>query len=230
MASLPQKQNSGAGHNCASHNIIAQQCSIAKICSFTVFGAVFILVSLLFTCLPAASHADIIAYDPELDIVLGTFSYLTGDEPDAPDFRTGPYIGGYLSMKSPIFVYFFDTENVYNIFEAGFAVNEIVESGKSYYMVNIPVSVDFAYRIPLFSRFSVLPFVGLGLGLSLGMAGGDDGPPIYPFFKTGVELRYLLWDGTHMRIKIDYGVALVNEVETGVIPFLRVRIPIPFLP
>jgi len=192
---------------------------------------IFVALSLLLPCVPPVSHADIIAYDPEIDVVLGTFSYLTGDEPNMPNFRTGPYFGGYLSMKSPIFVYFFDTENVYNIFEAGFAVNEIQEPDKSYYSVNIPVSVDFAYRIPLFDRFSILPFVGLGLGLSLGTAREEDGPPpLYPFFKTGVELRYLLWDGTHMRIKIDYGVALVNELETGVLPFLRVRIPIPFIP
>jgi hypothetical protein len=211
MASLPQKQNK-------------------KKYSCTGIGLILAAISLLLPCVPSVSHADIIAYDPELDIVLGTFSYLTGDGPNMPDFRTGPYFGGYLSMKSPIFVYFFDTENVYNIFEAGFAVNEIVEPDKSYYIINIPVSVDFAYCIPLFSKFSVLPFVGLGLGLSIGTAREGEGPPIYPFFKTGVELRYLLWDGTHMRIKIDYGVALVNEIETGAMPFLRVRIPIPFIP
>ncbi|MBN2322607.1 MAG: hypothetical protein JXQ30_02635 [Spirochaetes bacterium] len=210
MASLPQKQNK-------------------KKNSCTVYGLTLAAI-LLLASVPSASSADIIAYDPELDIAFGTFSYLMDDEPHMPDFRTGLYLGGYLSMKSPIFVYFFEAENVYNIFEAGFAVNEIVEPDRSFYMVNIPVSVDFAYRIPLFSRFSVLPFVGLGLGLSIGTGREGEGPPIYPFFKTGVELRYLLWDGTHMRIKIDYGVALVNEVEAGVMPFLRVRIPIPFIP
>ena len=179
---------------------------------------------------PSRSSAEITSYDPELDIALGTFSYLIEDMPHMPDFRTGPYIGGYLSMKSPIFVTFFDTENVYNFFEAGFAINELVEENGSFYMVNIPFSVDFAYRVPLFDRFSILPFIGLGLGLSFGTHEGGSGPPIYLFFKTGLELRYLLWDGTHMRAKIDYGVALVDEIESGVMPFLRVRFPIPFIP
>ena len=176
------------------------------------------------------AFGDILEYDPEVDISLGTFSYLMGNSDNAPDIMTGPYIGGYLSMKSPIFTYFFNSENVYNFFEVGCAVNEVRDQYGSFYIVNIPLSVDFAYRISVFPKFSILPFVGVGMGFSFGTGIDEGGPPVYPFVKTGIEIRYMMWKGTHLRMKVDYGLALVNEVETGFIPFLRVRFPIPFIP
>lgn len=185
-------------------------------------------VLLIFSSMPA--FADILTYDPEIDMVLGTFSFFGGPEKNMPPIKTGPYLGGYLSMKSPIFTYFFNTENVYNFFEVGCSVNEIEEQYGSSYIVNVPISVDFAYKIPILPKFSILPFVGFGLGLNFGPRQEGEGLPLYPFIKTGIELRYLMWKGTHMRVKVDYGVAFVNEVETGVIPFLRVRFPIPFIP
>jgi len=192
----------------------------------------FFLIALAFLLLfpGGGAFSDILAYDPEVDISLGTFSYLMGEEQNAPSIKTGPYLGGYLSMKSPIFTYFFNSENVYNIFEAGFSVNEIEEQSSTYYLVNIPISVDFAYRIPVLPKFSILPFVGVGLGLSFNSGGGNTGPPIYTFIKTGVEIRYLMWKDTHLKVKVDYGIAFVNETETGFVPFLRVRFPIPFIP
>ncbi len=193
-----------------------------------LFFLIALPVLLLFS--GGGAFSDVLAYDPEIDISLGTFSYLMGGEQNAPNIKTGPYLGGYLSMKSPIFTYFFNSENVYNIFEAGFSVNEIEEQSAKFYLVNVPISVDFAYRIPVLPKFSILPFVGVGLGLSFNSGGGNDGPPLYTFIKTGVEIRYLLWDETHLRVKVDYGIAFVNEVESGIIPFLRVRFPIPFIP
>ena len=109
-------------------------------------------------------------------------------------------------------------------------MNEIEEEFESFYIINVPVSVDFAYKFELFPKFSILPFVGLGVGLNFSSRGPEEGFPLYPFIKTGVELRYLMWEDTHLRFKIDYGIAFVSEDETGFVPFLRVRFPIPFIP
>lgn len=209
MGSLPQKRSKGD----RLHTLVL----------ITILS-----VMLLYPCI--RSFADILEYDPEVDISLGTFSFLGGDDQNAPDIQTGPYLGGYVSMKSPIFTYFFGSENVYNIFEAGLSVNEIRDQYGSIYMVTIPASVDFAYRITVLPKFSILPFVGLGLGFTVNTGQQEEGPTLYPFIKTGVEIRYLLWEGTHLRFKVDYGIAFVNQVETGFIPFLRVRFPIPFIP
>ncbi|UCB46851.1 MAG: hypothetical protein JSV25_05370 [Spirochaetota bacterium] len=192
-----------------------------------------IFVPLLFSLIllfPSLACPDIFEYDPELDVALGMLGYFQGDGENVPSIKPGPYIGAYLSMKSPIFVYFFNSENVYNMFEAGVAVNEIKEQVGSSYIVNIPVSVDFAYSFEAFPKFSILPFVGFGVGLNLSSRGSGESFPLYPFVKTGFELRYLLWEDTHLRFKLDYGIAFISEVETGFIPFLKVRFPLPFLP
>jgi hypothetical protein len=189
-----------------------------------------LLLFFIILLFPSLAHSDILEYDPELDIALGMFDYFTGEGANVPAIKPGPYLGAYLSMKSPIFAYFFDSENIYNIFELGCAVNEINEEFGSFYIVNIPLSVDFAYSLNLFPKFSILPFVGFGFGLNIFSGEHDAGIPLYPFIKTGVEIRYLMWKGTHLRFKIDYGIAFVNEAESGFVPFLRVRFPIPFIP
>jgi hypothetical protein len=180
--------------------------------------------------LPSIAQSDILEYDPELDMALGIFDFFTGEGTNAPVIKPGPYFGAYLSMKSPIFTYFFNSENIYNIFELGCAVNEMKEEFGSFYMVNVPLSVDFAYNLDLFPKFAILPFVGFGVGLIFNPHEPAGGVPLYPFIKTGVEIRYLMWKGTHLRFKIDYGIAFVNEAEEGFVPFLKVRFPIPFIP
>ena len=209
MAFLPRKRN--------------RQANIKRL-FLLIVPAVLLLFPL------QGAFADLLEYDPEVDISLGTFSYFLGEDQNGPNIKTGPYLGGYLSMKSPIFSYFFSSENVYNIFEAGFSLNEIEEPSDKYYLLNFPFSVDFAYGISVSPKFSILPFVGAGFGAIVNTRYGAEGVPLYTFVKTGVEIRYLMWDKTHLRVKIDYGISFINEVETGFVPFLRVRFPIPFIP
>jgi len=194
---------------------------------------VIILIVVIFSTVlllyPQNLKGDIISYDPEVDISLGTFSYLTSSESNISYIKTGPYFGGYLSMKSPIFTYFFNSQNIYNIFELGFSVNELVSENQSFYIVSIPFSVDFAYKIQLFPKFSIYPLVGVGFSTTLG-GNYENQVPIYPFIKTGIEIKFLIWKDTNLKIKVDYGIAFVDIIETGFLQFIKVRFPIPFIP
>jgi hypothetical protein len=167
-------------------------------------------------------------YDPDIDVSAGTFNYFFNDGDGAPSIRTGIFFSGYLSMKSPLFTFFFNTKNIYSTYEAGLAYNT-VESG-SYYVISIPATVELSYRIPVFKRLSVYPFVGTGLDTVNNLYNGMNNWNFYYLFDGGLEIKYSLWQDTFLKLKVTYGVVFVDTLASGYAHFIRVRFPVPFIP
>jgi hypothetical protein len=185
-------------------------------------------------CLPlAADGGNLVFYDPDLDFSMGLLAYSIPGSPLT--IHPGPFAAGYFSLRNPILVNYFNLNNVYNILEAGLAINRMDYMGSESLLLTAPILVDFAYRIRFGERFAMLPFVGSGIFLIDTVVEGGSDPPlqVYPVLKTGVELRYRLKSGVWLKLKGDYGVMFVNDdpnVPDGYAQFLRIRFPVPFIP
>jgi hypothetical protein len=167
-------------------------------------------------------------YEPDIDVSAGTFNYFFNEGDDAPDIGTGVFFSGYLSMKSPLFTFFFNTKNIYSTYEAGFACNRVGNEG--YYVISIPATVELSCRIPLSRRVSLHPFVGTGLDTVNSRYNGMDNWNLYYLFDGGLEVKYSLWRDTFLKLKVTYGIVFVDTLTSGYAHFLRVRFPVPFIP
>jgi hypothetical protein len=186
--------------------------------------------------LPADSRADIILYDPQVDISMSIYYPLFNEGDIAPNIRPGIYFGGYFSRRSRFFSDYFNSERVYTIFEAGVAVNPIENEDSLF--ITIPLHVNFAYRIGRGSKFSFLPFVGTGLNITYNDYLSNpqyneifrDRPYLGAVLALGFELRWPILKRSALRVKVDYGLVFDGRVTSGYTQFLRIRLPLPFIP
>jgi len=174
----------------------------------------------------------IINYKPEVDISSGSYSFFFSQNEKlngqpAPTLDTGVYAGGYLNLQSPLFSFFFDTEKIHSIYEAGFALNRI--NGSSAFALSIPVSANLGYMINFTPRFGLIPFLGTGFAF---IHLGDEYSffPVHYFLCTGLEIKYRLWERTFLKLKADVGVIFASEISTGYAYFFKLRFPFPFIP
>jgi hypothetical protein len=191
--------------------------------------------ALLFPLAANRASADLILYDPEIDVSISLYKPLINEGDRAPDIEMGVYFGGYLSRKSRFFTDYFNAERIYTIFEGGVAINPIQNEDSNY--VTIPLQVDIAYRIGS-GKFSFLPFISMGLNFTFNKYLNDpaynesfsDGPNLTFSMGTGFELRRTILKYSALRLKFDYGILFDGRVESGYIPYMRLRMPLPFIP
>jgi hypothetical protein len=179
--------------------------------------------------------ADLILYDPEIDVSISLYKPLINEGDTAPDIGMGVYFGGYLSRKSRFFTDYFNAERIYTIIEGGIAINPIQDEDSNY--VTVPIHVDIAYRIGS-GKFSFLPFISVGLNFTFNSYLNDpaynesfrDGPNGAFSVGTGFELRRTILTYSALRLKFDYGFLFDGRVESGYMHYMRLRMPLPFIP
>jgi hypothetical protein len=179
--------------------------------------------------------ADLVLYDPEIDVSVSLYKPIINSEDAAPDITTGVYFGAYMSRKSRFFTDYFNAERIYTIFEGGIAINPIREEETNY--VTVPLHANIAYRIGQ-GRFSFLPFISLGLNFTFN--GSMNNPAYNENFNegshaafsvgTGFELRWTILTYSALRLKFDYGILFDDRVESGYMYYARLRLPLPFIP
>lgn len=165
--------------------------------------------------------------DPDIDISLGNWDYHIPEQEDVEPLRSGLYLGGYFSSRSRIFSYFFNSQNIYTIYETGISLNRIDDSRD--YLLSIPLLIDFAYRLRIVKRLYFQPLLGTGF-IIMYSEGNEGGFRLCPLIKTGYEIRYQLWENTYVKFKFDFGVVFDNKVQGGTLSFIRLKFPIPFIP
>ena len=192
--------------------------------------AIFLLLACGFCALDGGRPAlgALSDYNPDIDVSAGTFNYLFNEGDDVPDMGTGIFFSGYLSMKSPLFTFFFNSKNIYSTYEAGLVYNEA--KSQDVYLISIPATVELSYRIPLFRRWSIHPFVGTGLDTVRGPGNGAAEWDVYYLLDGGLEIKYGLWQDTFLKLKITYGMVFVDSLTSGYAHYIRVRLPVPFIP
>jgi len=186
--------------------------------------------------LPLKARADLILYDPEVDVSMSLYRPLFTKGDVAPEIGTGLYFGGYFSRKSRFFTDYFNAERIYTIFETGIAINPIEDEDVSF--ITIPLHVNFAYRIGLGEKFSLLPFLGTGLQITYNDYLSDpayneifkDRPYAGVLVSTGFELRWRIMKRSTLRLKFDYGIVFDGRLESGYVQYLQLRLPVPFIP
>ena len=186
-------------------------------------------------CAAGSAAADLVLYDPEIDVSVSLYRPMINGEDSAPDIGLGVYFGGYLSRKSRFFTDYFNAERIYTIFEGGVAINPIRNEESSY--VTVPLHANFAYRIGQ-GRFSFLPFISFGLNFTFNSYLSDpayneefkDGPHGAFSVGTGFELRWNILTYSALRVKFDYGILFDGRVESGYMYYMRLRLPFPFIP
>ena len=201
---------------------------------FLLFPLIFITAGYLWI-LPAALLGAITDYDPEIDISVGIINYmytpmdLASSTTDLPNLKMGYYGGGYLGLKSPLFTFFFNSENVYTTYEAGVAINQI---GDSNYFISIPVTIDLSYRFSLFKKkkFLLQPFIGSGVDVIRSSKNNTANWQVHYLVDAGLEIKYFAWKDTSLKIKASYGVIFVDDLDSGFMHFIKVRFPVPFIP
>jgi len=177
-------------------------------------------------------RGDISNYKPEVDISTGIYNFFfnpddkLNDQP-VPELYTGVYLGGYLNLQSPIFSFFFDTDKIHSIYEAGVALNSI--NGGSSLAFSIPLIVNLGYMVNITQRFGIIPLLGSGF-IFIDLSREYTFSPIHYLLSTGLEIRYRLWDRTYLKLKADLGIIFVSELSSGYTYFLKVRLPLPFIP
>jgi len=196
--------------------------------------ALTILFVCLFAALPFPVFADLSYYDPDFDVSMGLFHYTSKDIEEA-DVYPGLYFGGYYSGKSFLLTNYFNTKQLYTIYEAGIVQNGIDipdyenENMEGAVITTIPLHADLAFRIRVTRRFFLSPFVGTGIHFVY-CEPAEDQFRVHPVLQFGAEFRYRLWSRTSLKLKFDYGYAFDSRYETGFIRYLRVRFPFPFIP
>ena len=193
----------------------------------------FLVGAVLFS--PCRTRADLILYDPEIDVSMSLYKPLINEGDTAPDISMGIYFGGYMSRKSRFFTDYFNAERIYTIFETGMAINPIRNESSNY--VTVPMQVDLAYRIGS-GKFSFLPFLSFGLNFTFNDYLSDpaynesfkDGPNAAFSAGAGFELRWAVMKRSRLRLKFDYGILFDGRVESGYMTYMRLRMPIPFIP
>jgi hypothetical protein len=174
------------------------------------------------------AHGAVSDYEPDIDVSVGTFNYLFNEGDSVPDIGTGMFFSGYLSMKSPLFTFFFNTKNIYSTYEAGFVYNKGVSD--DVYLISIPATVELSYRIPLSRRFSLHPFVGTGIDTVKSPDDGNVDWNVYYLLDGGLEIKYKIWQDTFLKLKFTYGMVFVDSLTSGYAHYIKVRFPVPFIP
>ncbi len=198
------------------------------------FFALIPLMILLLEINTTDAEGAIVTYDRDIDISMGTYNYFynkydrEADEGSLPDIKTGIYFGAYISSKSRLFTFFFNTRNIYSIYEAGFALNRI--GNEKHYILSIPFTYDLAYKIPLFKKAALYPFAGTGFDLIRVMDNEKVHWELHYLLESGLEVKYLIWKDTFLKLRVSYGIMFVNQIESGFMHFLKVRFPVPFIP
>ncbi len=198
-----------------------------------ISGILLLLAAGLLTISPVTAKCSLIFYDPDFDISMGSISYFAGSGENNPVISPGIYFGGYLGMKSPLFANYFKTQRIYNIFEVGLALNEITmdpDSGDRELLITVPLLIDFAYRLNITKKFLFLPFAGMGFSFTHIPHISENSTNISPLITVGAQLKYLITDTTSLKLQFDYGIALDNRTDSGIIQFIKVRFPVPFIP
>jgi hypothetical protein len=193
-------------------------------------AAIFLLLAFVFIALDGGRPAlgAVSDYEADFDVSAGTFNYLFNKGDEVPDMGTGVFFSAYLSMKSPLFTFFFNTKNVYSTYEAGVVYNEAVS--EDVYLVSIPATVELSYRIPLSRRWSIHPFVGTGLDTVKNPDDGGGKWNLYYLLDGGLEIKYGMWKDTYLKLKVTYGMVFVDSLTSGYAHYIRVRLPVPFIP
>jgi hypothetical protein len=197
---------------------------------------VVLCIGVLFCFLPAASRADAILYEPEVDVSMSLYMPIINETDVAPDIRNGLFFGGYFSRKNRFFTDYFNAEKLYSIIETGVALNPI--EGESTTFVTIPVHYNVAYQLPLFGKLSFMPFIGTGFHITYNDYLEDssyrdsfkDHPHINMLLASGFELRWAVLKYGALRLKIDYGLIFDGRVESGYMQYLQIRFPLPLIP
>jgi len=178
---------------------------------------------------PSTVQANIVLYDPDIDISMGMLYYISAGDDDMPKILPGPYIGGYFSLKSPVFTNYFDIECIYNIVEVGICVNEMGDERDL--LLTIPLHIDFAYKIRISEKFSFSPFLGTGFSITYFRGESEDGSfNLHPVIKIGLELKYKILQHSSLKMKLDYGLIIDDRAEREYIRFLKLKFPVPFIP
>jgi hypothetical protein len=197
--------------------------------------AVFMILPAVFP-LTAASDS-IIDYDTDVDVCLSSYSYIFNAsdieyhesiDDDLPDIKTGVYFGAYMSGKSRLFSFFFNMKNVYSMYELGCALNPL--GGEDSIMLSIPLTYDLAYKIKLSEKTGLFPFVGGGFNLIRIQYDNQSQWQFFYMVESGLEVKYRVWESTNLKLRISYGVLFLDQVESGYMHILKVRLPVPFIP
>lgn len=186
----------------------------------------------LFVLLPIISGAEITEYRPQVDISVGSFNYLfnKSDLRDLPGFRKpdmGIYLGGYISMVSPLMKLFSDSSKYVSIYEFGIATNPVENS--SSILVTMPVSGVVGYPLRVTKKIKFIPFLGGGFSI-VHYNFNEVFSPIHFYLITGFEIRRKMLKKSYLRIKCDGGIIYSGRVNSSTFYFIRTRFPIPFLP
>jgi len=202
-----------------------------------LFLSSIVFLALLGVFPPTAAPDSATDYDIDIDVCLSSYSYIFNESDiryhesmgdDLPDIKTGVYFGGYMSGKNRLLSFFFNLKNVYSMYEFGCALNPLGNEDRT--LLSIPLTYDLAYRIGLSERVGLFPFVGGGLNL---IRIEYNNSPQWQFFymvETGLEVKYRIWDTTHLKLRISYGVVFLDQVQIGYMHIIKVRFPVPFIP
>jgi hypothetical protein len=191
--------------------------------------------ALIFALFAGTAWADLVLYDPDIDVSVSVYKPLVNGDDAAPDIAPGVYFGVYLSRKSRFFTDYFNADRIYTIFEGGIAINPIRDEDANY--VTVPLHADIAYKIGQ-GKFSFLPFISLGLNFTFNgylsnpeyNENFNDGSHAAFSVGTGFELRWTILTYSALRLKFDYGILFDDRVESGYMYYTRLRLPLPFIP
>lgn len=197
------------------------------------------LVSPLLILWVTAVQAEILDYDRDrdVDISMGTFNYFFNKNDielekiqggSLPEIGTGIFVGGYISSRNRLLAFFFKTDKLYTIYEAGLAINYI--NNEDSYILSFPLTADLAYKIPLSRKLALFPYAGTGFDFIRSENNDEATWQLYYLIETGFEVKYSLWSNTKLKMRATYGVLFIDQVESGYMHFLKIRFPIPFIP
>jgi hypothetical protein len=235
MGYLPRKQNNTQFERPqdARPQVARPQGATLRRLVIPLFLALFVLLFLQ----EAFSAIREFERDADVDISMGTFNYFFNPSDRAfeesqgrtlPEIDTGIYFGAYLSARSKLFTFFFNTKNFYSMYEAGVALNMIGK--EETFVLSIPLTVDLAYRVPVSKRVAIFPFAGTGIDFVRTSENDRYTWQFYYLIEMGIELKYSVWRNTYLKFRINYGLIFIDNLESGYMHTLKVRFPVPFLP
>jgi len=239
MGYLPRKRNNpeirrsqAPGLHVAKPRFARSQRATLKWLMIPLLLALFVLS--LQEAFPAVREFE---RDTDVDISMGTFNYFFNPSDKAyeesqgrtlPEIHTGIYFGAYLSTRSKLFTFFFNAKNFYSMYEAGVALNTI--GTEDSFVLSIPLTLDLAYRIPVSKRAALFPFAGTGIDFVRTDESDEYVWQFYYLIEMGIELKYSVWRNTYLKVRINYGLVFIDNLESGYMHILKVRFPVPFLP
>ncbi|MFW6137643.1 MAG: hypothetical protein ACOC7U_00585 [Spirochaetota bacterium] len=165
-------------------------------------------------------------YNKERDFRLGV-SNLFIENDSLPYKNTGIYIGYYASKKSPFFTDFFNTRRLYHIVEGGVVLHK-AETGNSF-MLAVPATLELGFRINLSRKLHLYPVAGGGASIFY-LTDLSPQFKLFPIITIGLELKYLIWDNTTVKTKVDFGLIFDNTTSSGIIRYIKINLPLPFIP